>query len=181
MVTEYCTFSTEIGPCGIAWRKSNGEAALRGFRLPEATEESTAAHMAEQFDAVAATAPAPIQRIIAKVRKHLQGDPQDFTGIAVDVSNLGTFSQKVYAAARKIPAGQTRSYGQIARALGQPNASRAVGQALGRNPVALIVPCHRVLAAGGKPGGFSAYGGWSTKCKLLELESAGQMLSVAGG
>ena len=102
----------------------------------------------------------------------LQGDVQDFRGIAVDLEGVAPFARQVYEAAREIPAGQTRTYGEIAKSIGQPAAAQEVGQALSKNPVPIIVPCHRVSAAGGKLGGFSAPGGPTTKARLLALEGA---------
>jgi methylated-DNA-[protein]-cysteine S-methyltransferase len=88
----------------------------------------------------------------------------------VELEGVGPFARKVYDAAREIPIGKTSTYGELAKKLGQPKAVRAVGRALARNPIPLIIPCHRILAADGKPGGFSAHGGAVTKLKLLALE-----------
>ena len=170
----YCTFDTPLGTCGIAWSKSDrGDIAITGFGLPEATPRQTELRMAERCGAVHASPPPPaVKAMIKRICQHLNGDPQDFSDIKLDLRDSPDFARKVYIAARKIRAGQTRSYGELARTIGHPRAARAVGQALGRNPIALLVPCHRILAAGGKPGGFSAHGGCSTKSKLLELEGA---------
>lgn len=108
--------------------------------------------------------------VIAQVRKYFAGEPPDFRGIMLDLSDCGDFARRVYAATRDIPSGQTRTYGEIAKLIGQPLAARAVGQALGRNPIALLIPCHRVLAASGKPGGFSAQGGLALKARMLAIE-----------
>jgi len=88
------------------------------------------------------------------------------------LGGVGPFAQQVYEAARRIPAGQTATYGELAKAVDRPGAARGVGQALGKNPIPLIIPCHRVLAAGGKPGGFSAHGGQATKIRMLAIEGA---------
>ena len=104
--------------------------------------------------------------------KHFRGDVQDFRDVALDLDGAAPFARQVYEAARRIPAGQTRTYGEVAQAVGRPAAARAVGQALGKNPVALIIPCHRILAAGGKPGGFSTHGGLATKAWMLAVEGA---------
>jgi methylated-DNA-[protein]-cysteine S-methyltransferase len=106
------------------------------------------------------------------VRKHLGGELQDFREVPVDLSPAGEFDRLVYQAAMQIPAGETRMYGEIARAIGRPSESRAVGQALARNPIPIIIPCHRVLAANGRLGGFSAPGALQTKTKLLSIEGA---------
>jgi O-6-methylguanine DNA methyltransferase len=170
----YCVFDTPLGTCGIAWSTNGkGNAVITGFGLPEATARQTGLRMAERCGAVHASAPPPaVKAMIMRIGRHLSGDTQDFSDIALDLRDSPDFARKVYIAARKIRAGQTRTYGDLARAIGRPRAARAVGQALGRNPIALLVPCHRVLAAGNKPGGFSAHGGCTTKSKLLELEGA---------
>jgi len=116
------------------------------------------------------TPPPAIAELIKKIQVHLQGVRQDFSEVKVDLGSVPPFAQQVYNATRKIPAGQTMTYGQLAKAIDRPGAARAVGQALGRNQIPLIIPCHRVLAAGGKAGGFSAPGGLVTKALLLALE-----------
>jgi O-6-methylguanine DNA methyltransferase len=167
----YCLFETPLGPCAIAWSEGENSAAVTFLQLPEATTKRTEVRIARNAGAPAASAPPPrIAEVIRKVSQHLQGDVQDFRDVAVDLDGAGSFARQVYEAARLIPAGQTTTYGELARALSRPAAARAVGQALGKNPVALIIPCHRVLAAGGRPGGFSAHGGLATKARLLEIE-----------
>jgi methylated-DNA-[protein]-cysteine S-methyltransferase len=133
----------------------------------------TETRIAQNSGARQASVPPPqIADVIERVLKHLQGEPQDFRKIPVDLDSAGPFVQKVCEAARKIPAGKTITYADLANALGRPAAARAVGRALGRNPIPLIIPCHRVMAAHGKPGGFSAHGGRATKAKLLAIEGA---------
>jgi methylated-DNA-[protein]-cysteine S-methyltransferase len=124
-------------------------------RLPAATE--------------AAPSP-PIERAIEGVVALLQGEPRDLTDVEVDMSILQPFDQRVLEAARTIPPGATLTYGELATRIGLPTAAREVGAALGRNPYPIIVPCHRVLAANGKTGGFSGAGGVSTKLRLLGIE-----------
>lgn len=170
---SYCLFETPLGACGIAWREAAGQPAVILFQLPEATPQKTEARIALNSGVRGPSVPPPrIAEIIDKIRRHLRGENQDFRDVAVDLNGVGPFARQVYEAAREIPAGQTRTYGEIAKALGQPAAAQEVGQALAKNPVALIVPCHRVLAADGKLGGFSAPGGRATKTKLLALEGA---------
>jgi methylated-DNA-[protein]-cysteine S-methyltransferase len=173
----YCLFETPLGPCGIAW--SGGEPpgdppAVTLLQLPEATAARTEARIARNAGAHQASDPPPrIAEVIERLRKHLEGDVQDLRDIPVDLDGAAPFARRVYEAAREIPPGRTVTYGELARAAGRPGAARAVGQALGKNPVALIIPCHRVLAAGGKPGGFSAHGGRATKAKMLAVEGIG--------
>ncbi len=166
----YCLFETALGWCGIAWRASSASTPVVFFQLPEATQATTEQKIARDCGGKPSEPPPEIVEIIRKIRKHLSGCPQDFRDIVLDPKGISVFAQQVYAASRAIPAGQTRTYGEIAKDLNRPTAARAVGQALGKNPVALIVPCHRVLAAGGKPGGFSAHGGQTTKARMLEIE-----------
>jgi O-6-methylguanine DNA methyltransferase len=179
----YCLFETALGTCGIAWRESGDSGALAAvtfFQLPEATAEIAESRMARKSGAIRSDAPpAGISQIIERVRKHLLGDSQDFRDVTLDLQGTGAFARMVYDAARKIPAGETTTYGAIATGLGEPGAARAVGGALGANPIPLIVPCHRVLAAGGKSGGFSAHGGRDTKARLLEIEGARLPLALA--
>jgi methylated-DNA-[protein]-cysteine S-methyltransferase len=172
----YCLFETPLGACGIAW---NGRGTSRippvvtFFQLPEATRSLTDTRIAGSSGGRKARVPPPcIAGIIKRVQKHLRGDVQDFLGIVVDLDDAGPFARQVYEEVRKIPAGRTRTYGELATDMNRPTASRAVGQALGRNPIPLIIPCHRVLASGNKPGGFSAHGGVATKARLLEIEAA---------
>ena len=114
--------------------------------------------------------PAPIAALIERIQKHLEGEVQDFRDVPLDLDGAGPFARRVYEAARKIPPGDTKSYGELAKAVNRPRAARAVGQALGKNPIAVLIPCHRILGAGGKPGGFSAHGGRATKARLLAAE-----------
>jgi len=157
-------FDTAIGPCGIAW----GAAGLRGVHLPGASAEATRAQLRRRFGGEEGAPPAAAARIAA----FLDGGADDFADLALDLSQVSAFEAAVYRETRAIPAGQTATYGAIATRLGDPNQSRAVGQALGRNPWPIVIPCHRVTGADGKMGGFSAPGGRATKLKLLELEGA---------
>lgn len=172
MDRAFTVFDTAIGTCGIAWTQ---EASPRivAFQLPEATAAKTTERIARRAGTSAPEEPPPaIARLIQRVQAHVTGDTQDFRDVPVDLSELEEFPRAVLAALREIPAGKTGTYGELAKALNQPTAAQAVGKALGRNPIPLIIPCHRILAAGGKTGGFSAHGGWVTKSKLLALEGA---------
>jgi methylated-DNA-[protein]-cysteine S-methyltransferase len=172
----YCLFETPLGVCGIAWKEQEDSRippVVTSFRLPEATRSVTDTRIAGSSGGRKARVPPPhIAGIIKRVQKHLHGDVQDFLDIAVDLDAMGPFARQVYEAARKIPAGRTKSYGELAAEINRPTASRAVGQALRRNSILLIIPCHRVLASGKKPGGFSAHGGVETKARMLEIEGA---------
>jgi methylated-DNA-[protein]-cysteine S-methyltransferase len=174
--TAYCLFDTPLGPCGIAWREpadSGSQPVVTLVQLPEATPQRTESRIARKFGLRQPSMPPPqIAKLIAQIRKHLEGKVQDFRDVIVDLTRVAPFDRQVYEAAREIPPGQTRTYGEIAKAVGKPAAAQEVGQALSKNPVPIIVPCHRVSAAGGKPGGFSAHGGRATKARLLALEGA---------
>jgi O-6-methylguanine DNA methyltransferase len=172
----YCLFETPLGPCGIAWKEqeiSRIPPVVTFFQLPEATRALTATRIAGSSGGRKTRVPPPrIAGIIKKVQKHLHGDVQDFLEIVVDLDGAGPFARQVYETVRNIPAGRTMTYGELAADMNRTTASRAVGQALGRNPIPLIIPCHRVLAAGGKAGGFSAPGGVETKARMLAIEGA---------
>jgi len=163
-------FDTEIGGCAIAW----SDVGVLSVQLPEARPTETLARVQRRYAGAAVVdAPPPhIAAAIAAVRALLEEGRADLASIALDMERIPEFHRRVYAVARTIPAGQTLSYGEVAARVGEPEAARAVGAALGKNPFALVVPCHRVLAANGKIGGFSAAGGVATKLKLLALERA---------
>jgi methylated-DNA-[protein]-cysteine S-methyltransferase len=162
-------FDSAIGVLGIAW----SERGIAGLRLPERDAQETRRHMLRRFPAlVEAEPPHDVQAAIEGIQALLRGEPRDLAEIALDLDGIGDFQRGVYAIARRIPPGRTRSYGDIATELGDRLLARAVGQALGANPFAPVVPCHRVLAAGGKWGGFSAHGGAEAKLRMLATEGA---------
>ena len=163
----YTLFETPIGRCGIAWTA----AGIAGVQLPEAHDTLTDARIRERCREAASGAPPPdVQRALDGILALLRREESDLGAIALDMDGVPEFHRRVYEAARAIPPGSTLSYGDVAARIGTPGSARAVGQALGRNPFPLIVPCHRVLAAGGKVGGFSAPGGSTAKLRMLELE-----------
>jgi methylated-DNA-[protein]-cysteine S-methyltransferase len=169
MTKQFALFATAIGPCAIAW----GGRGIVGVQLPEACEADTRARMRRRLpDASEAPPPPAVERAINAIVALLSGAARDLSAIGLDMDGVPDFNLRVYAVARQIPPGATLTYGEIARRLGDPGLARAVGQALGRNPFPIIVPCHRVLAAGGKLGGFSANGGASTKRRMLAIEGA---------
>jgi methylated-DNA-[protein]-cysteine S-methyltransferase len=172
----YSLFETPLGWCGIAWSEiANADApcAVTLLQLPEATAELTESRIARNCGGAQRTElPSQMLSISSRVLRHLQGDLQDFRDIPVDLDSAGPFVRRVCELTREIPVGQTVTYADIATKLGRPSLARAVGRALGRNPIPLIIPCHRVMAAHGKPGGFSAFGGRATKAKLLAIEGA---------
>jgi O-6-methylguanine DNA methyltransferase len=166
----FTVFDTAIGPCGVAW----GDRGLVGVQLPEASEAEMRERMLRRFPAAAEIAPPhKVQLAIDNIIALLCGEPSDLSAIELDMEDIAPFHRRVYEMARAIPPGRTLAYGDLAARLGASGAARAVGQALGRNPFPIIVPCHRVLAAGGKIGGFSAHGGAATKRRMLAIEGAG--------
>ena len=165
----FALFDTPIGPCGIAWRP----AGLVGLQLPEPNEPAAQARLKRRFPDLAVAAPPPwVEEAISAIRALLGGAPIDLSGLPLDRSDIGAFEASVYRAAQAVPPGKTTTYGEIATGLGDLRQARAVGQALGRNPWPIVVPCHRVTAADGRTGGFSAPGGAETKLRLLEIEGA---------
>jgi methylated-DNA-[protein]-cysteine S-methyltransferase len=167
--TAFALFDTVIGRCGVAW----GVSGLIGMQLPEATPGAAWARLRKRFPEAVETPPPPaIEQIIERVLDLLAGGRDDLTDIPLDLTGVQAFNLRVYEIARAIAPGETSTYGQVARAMGEPGAARAVGKALGENPWPIVVPCHRVLAASGRMGGFSAEGGASTKAQLLTLERA---------
>lgn len=167
--TAFALFDTVIGRCGVAW----GVSGLIGMQLPEATPGAAWARLRKRFPEAVETPPSPaIEQIIERVLDLLAGGRDDLTDIPLDLTGVQAFNLRVYEIARAIAPGETSTYGQVARAMGEPGAARAVGKALGENPWPIVVPCHRVLAASGRMGGFSAEGGASTKAQLLTLERA---------
>jgi methylated-DNA-[protein]-cysteine S-methyltransferase len=166
----YRIFRTALGECGIAW----SDRGVLGVQLPEARESGTRARLSRRFPGVTEGAPpAAVGRAIDGIAALLAGSSPDLAFVALDMDAVPPFHRRVYDASREIGPGSTTTYGALAARIGAPGAARAVGQALARNPFAPVVPCHRVLAANGRIGGFSAAGGIATKLRLLALEGAG--------
>lgn len=167
-------FSTAFGPCGLAW----SDTGLTAFVLPGRDAADTEAWLtrlggAPEAAANLETAPPWVRDLVARVQGHLAGELQDFAAVPLDASRVSAFAWRVYAAARTIPAGQTRTCGELAAMLGEPpGSSRAMGALMGANLWPLIVPCHRIIGARGRLTGFSSTGGVRTKARLLALEGA---------
>jgi methylated-DNA-[protein]-cysteine S-methyltransferase len=165
----FALFDTPLGTCGLTW----GPNGIVGLQLPEGSAAKTRARLQRRWSEAIEQAPPPgVQRAIDRVLTLLADGTTDLADIPVDLAAVPDFHRQVYDVARTVPPGQTITYGEIAKRLGVPHESREVGQALGRNPIAIIVPCHRVLGADGKMGGFSATGGVATKRRMLEIERA---------
>ena len=171
-------FETAAGFGGVAW----SEAGITRFLLPSKSAEVAARLIARRVPGgTPASPPAEVAEVIEAVRRYFEGAQVDFGGVRLAVDEPDPFIARVYAAVRALGWGETTTYGALARALGAgPEAARDVGQAMAHNPVPLIIPCHRVLAAGGKLGGFSAPGGAGTKRRMLEMEGVALAAEAPG-
>lgn len=159
--------TSAIGTLGIAW----SECGLVAVQLPEANAAATEARLLSRAPgAVRAHPPERVLTDIERVLAHLSGELDDLAAVRVDLERVPDFARTVYAALRKVGPGRTTSYGALAKAAGSPKAARAVGVAMAKNPLPIVVPCHRVLAAGAKRGGFTAHGGLATKARILAIE-----------
>jgi len=166
---DFTIFDTAIGACGIAW-SARGVYAVQ---LPEGSAAATRARLIKRYpQALEAQPPSAIRAAIGGIVALIAGEARDLKDVVIDDEGTPDFNKKVYAVARAIPPGETLTYGEVAERLGDKALARAVGQALGENPCPVVMPCHRVLAANGKTGGFSAPGGVDTKLTLLTIEKA---------
>lgn len=164
---NYHLFESALGVIAIAWRDDTVVRLL----LPQSDTGAMARKM-EAFGATAADPAAAVTEIIEMVRRYAGGENVDFSAVNVSAGEVGEMREAIYAVLRQVPHGETLTYGDLAKRAGYPGQAREIGEAMGKNPVPLIVPCHRVVAAGGKIGGFSAPGGSVTKEKMLKLEGA---------
>ena len=175
---HYSIFETASGFCGIAWNS----VGITCLRLPTKSAEAAERILLRRAPGAEPGAPTPaVAEAVAAVKRYFEGEETDFSGFKLDLSEQEAFFKQIYAAAQRVGWGHTTTYGALAKELGDgPEAARDVGQAMAKNPVPLIIPCHRVLAAGGKIGGFSAPGGSAAKIRMLELEGVhvGQSRSV---
>jgi methylated-DNA-[protein]-cysteine S-methyltransferase len=169
MSVHFALFDTAIGRCGIAW----GEGGISAVQLPEASDDATRSRLTRRRPS-ASESPlsANVGRAVADIAALLQGKRVDLSTIVLDMDGISAFDRRVFELTRDIPIGRTSTYGEIAARLGDPRSARAVGTALGHNPLPIIVPCHRVLSASGTLGGFSAHGGLATKRRMLMIERA---------
>ena len=166
--TGYALFDTAIGRCAIAW----GARGITRCALPAASEEALRRHIAGGRAQAEQPAPPAIAAAITRIVALLAGERDDLRDLVLDLDDIPEFHRRVFATARAIAPGNTVTYGELARRLGTPGAARAVGQALGANPFPIVVPCHRIVAADGSLGGFSAPGGARTKRRMLQIEGA---------
>ncbi|MBI1850453.1 MAG: methylated-DNA--[protein]-cysteine S-methyltransferase [Planctomycetes bacterium] len=167
VVVEHALFPSAIGEIGVAW-SAGGLAALQ---LPDIDARATERRLVAQAKSRRSESPpAGVRRTMERVAALLNGASDDLADVPLDLSGVPPFHARVFTALRAVGPGHTVSYGELARRVGSPGAARAVGQAMRRNPLPIVVPCHRVLAAGGAQGGFSAPGGLATKERLLHAE-----------
>jgi methylated-DNA-[protein]-cysteine S-methyltransferase len=166
---KFALFETPLGTAGLVWT----EHGLAGVELPGTEPARIRARVRRRFPrASEAPPPAHVATWIALLTKVLAGEASDLSEVDLDTAGVPELDLQVYRLARQIPFGKTSTYGDIARQLGDVHLARDVGQALSRNPFPIVVPCHRVIAANGRLGGFSAVGGVTTKQRLLALEQA---------
>ena len=165
---RYLIFETASGFCGIAW----SNLGITRFQLPARSAEAAKRILLRRVPGAEPSEPTPeVVDAVAAVKRYFEGKETDFSGIKLDLDDQDAFFKQIYAAVQRVRWGHTTTYGALAKELAAgPEAARDVGQAMAKNPVPLIIPCHRVLAAGGKVGGFSAPGGSAAKIRMLELE-----------
>ncbi len=171
MATQhYHVFETQLGPFGLAWSGQD----LARVQLPDRDAAQTARRIMQRTRAEpwVGALPDAIAAIVGELKRYAEGEPVTFAGVALSFDGIPEFNARIYRALCQVKWGETTTYGALAKAVGEPGAARAVGVAMGRNPWPVIVPCHRVLAAQGKIGGFSAPGGATTKEALLRLEGS---------
>ncbi|QPQ54703.1 methylated-DNA--[protein]-cysteine S-methyltransferase [Allosphingosinicella flava] len=173
----FAIFDTPIGACGIVWK----DGAVVATALPETDEAALVCALTRRVPgAMRGDMPLPVAELAETIITHLSGGAIDYDLSILDFSAVEPFEKAVYDATFAIPRGETRTYGALGAAIGQPGAARAIGRALGRNPFPIVIPCHRILAAGGRSGGFSAPGGAATKMRLLDIEGARREGEEAG-
>jgi methylated-DNA-[protein]-cysteine S-methyltransferase len=165
---HYFIFETASGFCGIAW----STIGITRFQLSVSSAEAAERLLLRRVPGAEPGVPtSEVAEAVVAVKRYFEGEETDFSSLALDLRDQDVFFRQIYVAARQVGWGQTTTYGTLAKELGGgPEAARDIGQAMAKNPVPLIIPCHRVLAAGGKVGGFSAPGGAATKIHMLKLE-----------
>lgn len=168
---SFTLFETAIGRCGMTWRGG----LVISTALPGEDDSATLRNLLRRAPHASEVEPEGVAAdAIGLVRRLLDGEAVDLSVIPVDLADCPDFERRIYALLREVPTGSTVTYGELAKRAGAPGAARAVGMAMGRNPVPIIVPCHRVLASSGRSGGFSAPGGVTTKFRILQIEQAGR-------
>jgi methylated-DNA-[protein]-cysteine S-methyltransferase len=165
--THFHIFRTAAGFCAIGW----SDRGVARFQLPTRTAEAAERLLLRRLPGARAASPAPVAGVIAAATDYFEGGRPDFSGLELDLDDVDPLFRSIYDALRHVGWGSTTTYGALAKQVDPgPEGARHVGEAMAKNPIPLIIPCHRVLAAGGKVGGFSAPGGAATKVRMLELE-----------
>lgn len=167
-IDRYQVFATSSGHAAIAWNACG----ISAVRLPAETPDAATRSLLRRLPDAVRTAPPPaIADAIATIQRYFAGERVEFSDLPIDLGAQDPLFARIYEAVRRLGWGETSTYGAIARSVGEgPQLARAVGRAMAANPLPLIIPCHRVLAAGGKVGGFSAPGGADSKTRMLALE-----------
>lgn len=165
---RYVLFETEIGKCGVVW----GDRGLAAVQLPERDADSTEQRLRDKGARGENEPGGEIGGFVAGLRAYFAGEAVEFSGLPIDWGRVGRSDRTIYKQLRDVPFGNMVTYGELADRTGMPGAAQAIGAAMSRNPWPIVVPCHRVVAASGKLGGFSAYGGAMLKRKLLAMEGA---------
>jgi methylated-DNA-[protein]-cysteine S-methyltransferase len=165
---NYHVFETALGFCAVAW----SNAGVARFQLPAKSAEAAERLIRRRaFDAAPGAPPEEVAQVVSAAKRYFDGEETDFSHVRLDLGDEDAFFSRIYTALRRVGWGRTTTYGALAKEVGAGReAARDVGEAMAKNPTPLIIPCHRVLAAGGKIGGFSAPGGSRTKTRMLELE-----------
>lgn len=168
MQSEACIFKTEIGFCGVIWWKNE----IEEFLLPEGSLKKMMQKLKGKSVVIRdlKKSPTEIKTLVNKIQRHMRGDLQDFTKVLLVRNKFSPFQSKVYQVVQRIPPGVVLSYKEVGLKMGGTKAYRAIGTALGKNPIPILIPCHRVVGSNNKIGGFSAPGGLSTKKRLLKIE-----------
>lgn len=157
LLVGYLSFDTALGRCAVEWSDAGLTRTWLPGRLPALPDDP---------------APPWVADAVSGIQALLAGEEVDLSGVPLDVGDVPEFDRRVYELVRRLPRGVTMTYGEVAHRLGSPGAAQAVGQAMGHNRIPIVVPCHRVVAAGGRNGGFSAPGGVDTKLTMLAIEGA---------
>jgi len=170
----YTIFDTMIGRCGIAW----GDSGVIGVQLPEAREIETRRRLFHLYpEARELRPPLNVELAIDGIVALLRGKAADLSEVMLDMTGIPAFNARVYQFTRTIPRGETRTYGEVASSLRATGAVHSVAQAISRNPFMIVVPCHRVLEAGGYADRISPNGGTISKRRLLSIEGANMTFS----
>lgn len=160
-------FETALGFMAVGWSASG----ITRVWLAERDRAAVERRLAQRAAGVPDLAPPlAIAAVVERLKEYAAGTPVDFSGTPIDLAGVDDFRLAIYDAAKRLRYGETVTYGELARRAGHDGMARETGAALGANPLPIVIPCHRILAAGNKIGGFSAPGGSATKERMLAME-----------